>query len=162
MMFDGINTNLDNLFLLSSAQTRSVCAENKTGEKGRGCMAVPGEKGLGVGWKVSPCLHILPGETAVTADLEGPGAIKSIWVGGEASPELILRVYWDGQKRAVGGMSPAGFFRLCVSIRLQPCGWSLPHAEFRARRGGSLPGNELLLADALSEALYDYVREYIW
>jgi hypothetical protein len=47
--------------------------------------------------------RILPGETLVIADLEGPGMVSHIWFTGSAaefgSPRLMrLRVYYDGKK----------------------------------------------------------------
>ena len=50
-MFDGLNCNLENLYLLSNAQSRALSAENKTGEKGGACRVPGGE--LGQGWKCS-------------------------------------------------------------------------------------------------------------
>ena len=46
--FNGLNMHLGNLSLLSNAQTRSISAENFTGEKGKGGMATEGT-GAGVG-----------------------------------------------------------------------------------------------------------------
>jgi len=48
--------------------------------------------------------HILPGETEVIADLQGPGAVTHIWFTGAANefawPRLFrLRVYYDGKRR---------------------------------------------------------------
>ena len=70
--------NLGNLSRISDAETRSISAENFNGEKGKGGMATEGTgadaaRELGLGWKVSPCIHI-PGNTTVTlADIDGPG-----------------------------------------------------------------------------------------
>lgn len=54
---------------------------------------------LGQGWKVSPSIHIQPLETVTLADIEGPGAIKHIWL--TVHPDfwrcLILRMYWDDE-----------------------------------------------------------------
>ncbi len=46
---------------------------------------------------------IKPGETAVIADLEGPGCIRHIWMTGGANElyylrKAVLRVYWDGER----------------------------------------------------------------
>ena len=38
MMFDGLNVGMGNLYRMSNAKTRSICAENFTGEKGKGGM----------------------------------------------------------------------------------------------------------------------------
>lgn len=69
-------------------RTRSISAENPNGAKGGGAQATPGDDAwctpaasdLGRGWKVRPCLRELkPGETAVLADIEGPGVVQHIW-----------------------------------------------------------------------------------
>lgn len=56
-MFNGLGMNLGNLARLSNAKTRSISAENFTGEKGRGGMATEGTGAksageLGQGWKI--------------------------------------------------------------------------------------------------------------
>ena len=61
--FNGLGLHLGNLARLSNAQTRSISAENFTGEKGKGGMATEGTgavaaRELGQGWKVSPSIHI--------------------------------------------------------------------------------------------------------
>jgi hypothetical protein len=47
-------------------------------------------------------LTIAPGETAVLADIAGPGAIHHIWVTIAAEPfsgrKIVLRMYWDGER----------------------------------------------------------------
>lgn len=83
----------------------SISPENPTGEKGKGGMATEGccshfARELGQGWKVSPCICVAAGTTAVLADVKGQGAIKHIWVvdNSKAGRHLILRIYFDGQK----------------------------------------------------------------
>src|SRR5687767_5236227 len=103
--YNGLTLNLGNLSRVSSADTRSISAENFTGEKGKGAMATEGAgaisaRELGRGWKISPCITI-PGSTTVTlADIEGPGAIQQMWF--TILPKywraLILRIYWDGEE----------------------------------------------------------------
>ena len=115
-MFNGLNTNLDNLFLLSNAQSRLLSAENPTGGKGATCMAEPGANSPGKGWKCAPCIMIGPGQTAVTADIEGPGAITSIWIGGAVCPELILRMNWDGAKELAVECPLPAFFAYAYPI----------------------------------------------
>src|SRR5262245_13914228 len=89
------------LALLSNARTRSISPENFTGEKGRGGAATDGTgahaaRELGRGWKVSPSIHIAPGETRVLADIEGAGAIQHIWMTPTGHYRFsILRIYWD-------------------------------------------------------------------
>ncbi|MCP4645980.1 MAG: DUF2961 domain-containing protein [bacterium] len=96
--------NLGNLSRLSDAKTRSLSAENVTGEKNKGGMATDGTgagcaRDLGQGWKLSPSVHIEPGETYVMADVDGPGAIQQIWLTPAGNWRfMILRVYWDGEE----------------------------------------------------------------
>ena len=105
MAFNGLGMNMGNLSRLSSAQTRSISAENFTGEKGKGGMATPGAganlaRGLGQGWKVSPCIRIEPGKTVTLADVAGPGAIQQIWMTPTGRWRFsIVRIYWDGQEQ---------------------------------------------------------------
>jgi len=102
--FNGLNMSLGNLSRLSRAQTRSISAENFTGEKGKGGMATEGTgsrpaRELGQGWKISPSIHLKPGATAILADIDGPGAIQHIWL--TVAPDwwrsLVLRCYWDNE-----------------------------------------------------------------
>jgi hypothetical protein len=83
-----------------------VSPENFTGEKGQAGMAVEGAaaecaRDLGRGWKISPFVNIAPGEERTLADIAGPGAIQSMWMGGTCALKhkrlSILRIYWDDQ-----------------------------------------------------------------
>ena len=61
--FNGLGMGLHNISRLSKAKTRSISAENFTGEKGKAGMATEGTganaaRDLGQGWKVSPSIHI--------------------------------------------------------------------------------------------------------
>ena len=102
--FNGLGMNLGNLSRLSDAVTRSISAENTTGAKGDGGKATEGyganaARDLGQGWKVAPAVWIQPGKTLTMAEIEGPGAIQSIWLAGRTiRRECILRIYWDGQE----------------------------------------------------------------
>ncbi|NLJ85291.1 MAG: DUF2961 domain-containing protein [Firmicutes bacterium] len=103
--FDGLAMGLGGLARLSRAKTRSISAENFTGEKGKGGMATEGTgaacaRDLGQGWKVSPSIKI-PGKSTFTlAEIEGPGVIQHMWMtcfpGNWRS--LVLRMYWDGEE----------------------------------------------------------------
>ncbi len=109
--------HLGNLSRLSPAKTRSVSAENPTGEKGKGGMAEPREGGtareLGRGWKCRPCISIGPGETAEIASIEGPGAIQQIWMTPTGPYRFtILRFYWDDEDQPAVE-SPIGDFFAC-------------------------------------------------
>src|SRR5699024_756459 len=95
------------LSLLSDARTRSISAENPTGEPGGGGRAERGQhstayasRDLGIGWKKSPCRDIRGGETVTIADIEGPGLIQHIWF--TALPRhwrsLLIRCYWDEER----------------------------------------------------------------
>lgn len=119
MSFDGLSMNPGTLMLLSSARTRSISAENPHGEKGKGGMATEGfgarsARELGKGWKVAPAVALQPGEVHTLADIEGPGAIQSMWMGGDVGREFILRMYWDGQQHPSVECPLSDFFG---------CGW---------------------------------------
>ncbi|MCE9592373.1 MAG: DUF2961 domain-containing protein [Planctomycetes bacterium] len=103
--FDGLSVDMSSLHRLSNAKSRSISAENFTGEKGKAGMATEGNgascaRNLGRGWKVSPSVPIAPGATFTLADIKGPGAIQSIWMAGQYHPRFnILRIYWDDQEQ---------------------------------------------------------------
>lgn len=111
--YDGLNTNMGNLYLLSNAKTRSISPENFTGDKGKGGMADPKDKDqrnvanataaardLGQGWKVNPYIKINSGETITIAEIEGSGAIQHIWMTPTGNWRFtILRIYWDDEKQ---------------------------------------------------------------
>lgn len=102
MSFNGLGLHLGNLSRLSSAQTRSISAENPTGAKGQGGRHSDADhkcsRDLGTGWKIRPCVSIKPGETLVLADVDGPGAIQQIWMTPTGNYRYtILRFYWDGE-----------------------------------------------------------------
>lgn len=84
-------------------QSRSISAENFTGEKGKGGMAIEGTgkepaRDLGIGWKISPSIYMKPGEVFELANIDGSGIIKHIWMVDNCNRnrQLILRMYWDG------------------------------------------------------------------
>jgi hypothetical protein len=98
-----LNLGLGSLPLLSSAETRSISAENPNGERGGGAKAEPDEHNaasmLGKGWKVRPCITLEPGTTTTLADIQGPGIVQHIWitVDVKAYRDTILRMYWDDE-----------------------------------------------------------------
>lgn len=107
----GLNLGLGALPLLSNARTRSISAENPTGEKGKGAMAVPkpGDPDLphaawalhlGQGWKVRPFLSVAAGQTATLMDVAGPGVIQHIWIVADKGEQAhyVLRCYWDKEE----------------------------------------------------------------
>ncbi|MGG1550139.1 glycoside hydrolase family 172 protein [Paenibacillus ferrarius] len=102
--FHGLDLGLGSLTRISNAVTRSISAENPTGEKGKGGMATEGTgascaRELGQGWKVSPSVDVPPGTVFTLADIQGPGAIQHIWM--TCHPKgwrnLILRMHWDDE-----------------------------------------------------------------
>jgi hypothetical protein len=101
--FNGLGLHLGNLSQLSAARSRSLSAENFSGEKGAGGRATEGTgancaRDLGQGWKVSPSVRIKAGETFTMADIRESGAIQQIWLTPSANwRQAILRIYWDDQ-----------------------------------------------------------------
>ncbi len=99
--YNGLGLHLGNLCRISDAETRSISAENPTGEPGKGGMATSGlgsnaARELGRGWKLAPCVAIQSGQTYVVADIRGSGAIQHIWMTPSKHFRFsILRIYWD-------------------------------------------------------------------
>ena len=103
--FDGLGVHLGNLSRLSSARSRSISAENRTGGKGAGGgdsegVASSAARDLGRGWKLSPCLTLEPTSVTTLADIEGPGAVTHIWITVDEKKwrSLVLRAYWDDEE----------------------------------------------------------------
>ncbi len=131
---------------LSDAVTRSISAENPTGAKGIGGMATGGSgahaaRDLGQGWKVRPSVILEPGQTFTFAEIEGPGAIQSMWLCGKiVRRECILRIYWDGQEQPsvecpIGDFFAVGWGEFAqvnsVPVSVNPnlgpnCYWEMP------------------------------------
>lgn len=84
--------------------TRQISAENPTGEVGGGCRFDTKYPEItldhGIGRKVHPFLSLDPGETKVLADIDGPGCINEFFITTDYVwlSEVILRMYWDGEK----------------------------------------------------------------
>jgi hypothetical protein len=101
--FNGLGTELGNLYRLSDAQSRSISPENFTGGKGQGGRATEGtgknaSRDLGLGWKVSPSVIVKAGQTFTMADIAGPGAVQHLWLTPTGRWRFaILRFYWDGE-----------------------------------------------------------------
>src|SRR5438094_8437163 len=81
----GLDLGLGNLYRASKARSRSISPENFTGEKGKAGMASEGTgknaaRELGQGWKVSPSVVIKSKKSFTLADIDGTGAIQSIWM----------------------------------------------------------------------------------
>jgi hypothetical protein len=109
--FNGLGMGLGTLSRLSAAHTRSISAENQTGEPGLGGMATEGTRAipsreLGRGWKVSPSIEIAGRETVTLADVEGSGAVQHIWL--TVLPRhwrsLGWRIWWDDEERLGRGV----------------------------------------------------------
>jgi len=144
--FDGLSMSLGNLARLSDAKTRSISAENFTGQKGKGGMATKGTgahaaKELGQGWKVSPSVNIKAGQTFTLAEIKGGGAIQHIWMTPTGNWRFaILRMYWDGEKSPSVEVPVGDFFATgcgkfsqisSLAVCVNPhngfnCYWSMP------------------------------------
>jgi hypothetical protein len=114
--YNGIESNLQNIYRLSNAQSRSISPENFTGAKGQGGMATHGtgenpSRELGQGWKVSPSVVIKAHSTFTVAEIDGPGSIQHIWM----TPtgvwrNSIIRFYWDDEKNPSVEVPVGDFF----------------------------------------------------
>jgi len=114
---------------------------------------------------------ILPGQTLVLADLEGPGVIHHFWntivsLDPFSGRGLVLRIYWDDSKRpsvevplgdffGVGHGVQASFQSLPVSVssvgRARSCRWQMP---FRKRARITITNERLEFGPA---ACYYYI-----
>jgi hypothetical protein len=118
--YNGLNLGMGNLSRLSRAKTRSISAENITGEKGKGGMATEGmgaraARDLGQGWKVSPSVSIAPKRVLTLAEIRGPGAIQHMWYSPHGNWRFsILRIYWDDEANPSVEVPVGDFFA---------CGW---------------------------------------
>lgn len=92
---------LGNLYQITNAKTRSICAENPSGQKGNGAKeaANGASSEMGKGWKCKPCITVKAGETAVLADVSGSGVIRHIWMTADSRMLRagVLRFYWDSE-----------------------------------------------------------------
>ena len=123
---------LSELSKMSHFESRSISAENFTGEKGAGGMATEGTgkgyaRDLGQGWKISPSIVVKAGETFELANIGGPGIIKHIWITdcGTVNRSLIIRMYWDGSETPSVEV-PLGDFFACADQREYSAVNSLP------------------------------------
>jgi hypothetical protein len=130
--FSGLGTGMGNLSRLSRAKTRSISAENVTGEKGKGGMATQGTgahaaRDLGQGWKISPSVVIKPKQVFTIAEIQGPGAIQHIWMTPTGNWRFsILRMYWDGEREPsvevpIGDFFASGWGRYAQISSLAVC-----------------------------------------
>jgi hypothetical protein len=186
--FNGLGMHLGNLSRLSNAQTRSISAENFTGEKGKGGMATEGEgvraaRELGQGWKVSPCISIRANQTVTLADIAGPGALQHIWL--TVAPvwwrRLVIRFYWDDEvtpsiETPLGDFFANGWCTRCnitsLAICVNPAGgfncyWEMPfrkHARITVENltpedlGGFYYQITYALTDVPNDAAYLHAR----
>lgn len=118
--------SLSTLPLAKHCVSRSINAENPTGEKGKGGQAA---SVLGPSRKGSPCLKNIPsGATVTLGEIQGPGMITHMWftVTDKTSEadcfvlrDLVLRMYWDGEETPsvetpLGDFFCCGFGRACM------------------------------------------------
>lgn len=91
--------------------SRSISFENPTGAPGEGGRAA---SPLGPGRKGAPSRLLEAGETVTLCDIEGPGAIRHIWLTTNPEPEallgLVIRAYWEGQEHPAIEASVGNFF----------------------------------------------------
>lgn len=163
-MWNGLDLNMGTLYRLSDAKSRSITPENPTGQPGAGAMcelengsARAAARDLGKGWKVNPYIVLQPGETAVLADMDGPGCIRHIWMAVCGTwRDQILRICWDGRE-APSVECPVGDF-FCegwqefhqvstLAVCVNPgqgfnCYWSMPfrkHCRMTLENRGEEP-----------------------
>ncbi len=157
--FNGLDTHLGNLYRMSDAQTRSICPENFTGEKGKAGMSTDGPalhaaRDLGQGWKVSPYVRVPAKTTLTLGEINGSGAIQQIWMTPapiEKTRYFILRFYWDGENEPSIEVPMGDFFA---------CGWG-KYCQINSLPVCVNPGQrlQLLLDDALPQGRQGHAGE---
>jgi hypothetical protein len=170
--FHGLGMGLGQLSRLSRAKTRSISAENWTGEKGKGGMATEGtgkaaSRDLGQGWKVSPSVHIPANSTFTLADIGAAGAIQHIWL--TCFPTLwrtlIIRMYWDGEEQPSVEVPIGDFFcngwceRTNVNslpVAVNPAGGMNCYWEMPFRKSARITVENLADKDAVLYFQIDY------
>ena len=91
-----------------SGHTFAFSPENPTGIRGGGSRDLPWEKN-------HPFIRVKPDETITLAEIDGPGKIQSIWMGGDISYNFIIRMYWDGQETPSVEAPLSAFFGFAFS-----------------------------------------------
>jgi hypothetical protein len=99
-MTDWFAPGLATVPLLTAGRSRAITAENPRGEKGAGGAAT---SLLGPGRKGRAYLGLDVGQTAMLAEIDGPGVIRHIWmtVADQTAEhdfvlrDLVLRMWWD-------------------------------------------------------------------
>ena len=142
-------SNLSNLFRITDRVSRSISAENFTGEKGKAGMATEGTgagaaRELGRKFKVSPSVSIRAHSVFTAADVAGQGVVRHVWctLGGPATMNrsLILRFFWDGSETPSVECPIGDFFAAAIpsygqisslAVCLNPrsgmnCYWAMP------------------------------------
>jgi hypothetical protein len=160
-----LSSSLDNLPLLSDAQSRSISPESFTGEKGKGGMATEGTgknagRELGQKWKISPSIVIKAGKTFTLADIEGPGQIGHIWMTPTGDfRQSIFRIFWDDEKAPsvevpVGDFYANGWGKFAQVTSLAVCAnpgsgfncyWPMPFRKHAKLTFENLDGKDMVL-----------------
>ena len=171
--FNGLGMGLGNLARFSHARTRSISAENITGEKGQGGRASEGTgasaaRDLGTGWKVSPSIALAPQSTTTLADISGSGAIQHIWLTTFPTNwrRLVLRVYWDDEEQPsvetpLGDFFANGWCERCnvnsLPISVNPAGGMNSYWEMPFRQGARLTIENLAQENVVLYYQVDYI-----
>lgn len=111
--------DLTSLTRPSTAITRSISAENPSGQPGQGGRAEVGthstawaSRDLPIGWKKSPCIDLDGGQTRDLATIVGSGVIQHIWI--TTLPRhwrsLVLTMTWDDAERPAVEVPLGDFF----------------------------------------------------
>ncbi len=184
--FNGIESNMSNIFKLSDAKSRSISPENFNGEKGKGGMATEGtgskaSRDLGQGWKVSPSVRIKSKTTFTVAEITGPGSIQHIWMTPTGNwRHSIIRFYWDDEKEPSVEVPVGDFFGMgwgkysllnSLAVSVNPgsafnCYWPMPFRKNCKITLENLDDNDMvlyyqvdyLLTDVPSDAAYFHAQ----
>ncbi len=116
-----LETGLGAAPILNSVRTRCISPENITGEKNMGGHE---SSPLGVSRKGSPSITLMGDCATMLGDIRGCGVIQRIWfslpecehVRANALRDIVLRIYWDDEKKP-SVECPLGDFFCCGFAR---------------------------------------------
>lgn len=182
-MSGNMGMGLMNLSRLSDSKSRSISAENFTGEKGKGGMATEGTgaqcaRELGLGWKVSPSVIIKGGNTFTMGEINAPAIIQHIWL--TCHPNtwryLIFKIYWDGEENPSVEVPVGDFFcnGWCersnvdsLPIAVNPAGgmnsyWEMPFGKSARITMENLSAEDAVLYYQIDYSLTDVPEDFAY
>ncbi|AYW49790.1 DUF2961 domain-containing protein [Tetragenococcus halophilus] len=143
---------LSNITNFEYFESRTISPENRTGEKGKAAME---SSELGPGRKGRGAIPLKKGKETTIANIDGTGIIRHIWMtcrdrtelGSFVLRDLVLRIYWEGEKNPavespIGDFFCNGFGERCeinsLPIVVNPTGGFNSYFEMPFRKAAKI------------------------